>query len=69
MSKRNLKYEHGYSMGYDWVAYEGGNIYTLEREIKNRNAGAPVFKVWDHGFRQGAKDRLDGLDKKYDPTR
>jgi len=61
--KSNRTYETGYSMGYDWVAYEGGNPSRVVSELRAR--GASPRQQWGVAFMQGARDAAQGLPRKY----
>ena len=63
--KRNMQFEHGYSMGYDWMAHEGNSTYRIDTELRNRGSNPHKLTAWDHGFKKGAEDRTNNLPKKY----
>lgn len=67
MAKRNLKYESGYQMGYNWISNEGGRIDNIDNELKLRDSNYNRHKrsQWDHAFADGAKDAKNGLIKRY----
>ena len=50
-------------MGYDWVAYEGGNPSRVVSELRAR--GASPRQQWGVAFMQGARDAAQGLPRKY----
>lgn len=57
-------YADGYSFGYDYVAYEGGNLRSLFTEMKYR--GVSPRSPIGVGFMAGAKDAAKGLPKRYE---
>jgi hypothetical protein len=61
---KNSDYESGYSMGYEWIKYNGGNISLINSELKNRGKHYKLGS-WGHGFKQGALDAHNKNDKKY----
>lgn len=58
------EYEHGYNMGYDWVAYEGGSPYFWAAEVKSRRI--PVRSSYGMGFKKGCEDADNQEVRKYD---
>ena len=57
------EYRHGYQMGYDYCALEGGVRMWVYAELKRR--GIPSRTSCGVGFVAGAKDASDGKGRKY----
>lgn len=63
-NRRNKEYEHGYTMGYSYAEYEGGNETTAKREILSR--GISLRTAYAAGFICGVRDCKSHLPRKYD---
>ena len=63
LTNAQKEYLHGYTMGYEWVAYEGGSKYSWVSEVRRR--GIPVKSSYGMGFRAGADDAYEGNPRKY----
>lgn len=65
MARRNLRYEHGYSQGYEYHQYAGGSQANAEREIVHRFGKKTLYSSYGKGFIQGFLDHKEGRDKRY----
>ena len=61
--RRNREFEHGYTMGYQYAEFEGGNEYTAKGEILSR--GISLRTAYAAGFVQGIRDYKSHLPQKY----
>ena len=62
--KNNIEFEAGYSMGYQHIAFDGGDIHYLNEELL-RNRKVSLRTSWAVGFKQGAQDAYCGKPCKY----
>lgn len=62
---RNLQYEHGYRMGYEYHASFGGSVENAKREITYRFGKKAIYSPYGHGFINGFNDHKDGKQQKY----
>ena len=63
---RNLQYEHGYRMGYEYHQYAGGTLDDAKKEIILRFGRKALYSPFGHGFLAGFKDHKDGKPQKYE---
>lgn len=63
LTKSQKEFLHGYTLGYDWVLYEGGYSRGWIRELKYR--GIPIRCSCGAGFKQGCEDAAAGNPRKY----
>ena len=60
---QNKEYEHGYTMGYEWVEHEGGNSNYAHAEIRRR--GLSPRTTYGVGFMKGAQDAKNHTPRRY----
>lgn len=65
MAKRNLQYEHGYSQGYEFHSWHGGDVQDAKTEIYHRFGRGTIYTSYGKGFIQGFLDHKEGREQKY----
>ena len=61
--KHNIEFSAGYSMGYQHIAFDNGDIYDVSKEILSR--GVSLKTSWAAGFKKGAEDAYNKRPCKY----
>lgn len=60
---KNIEYEHGYNMGYDYIQYEGGSQLRAKRELLSR--GIPLRSVHAVAFMKAIEDYRHNIPRRY----